>query len=300
MNACYRMLSFTFFLFFPFVLQAAPTQEILWLKNGDRLTGTIVRELSDHLLFQHEMLGTIEIKKETIQSVGAPPRPSKKDRKKGSLAWEKKIGAGYDLSRGNTVFEGLHGDFLINRNRLWVDEWTLKGSGLLEKANRDLLAQKADVSLRYAYSWKNWLYHFLRTDIDHDYFQNIQARVLPTIGAGYWLLDTDQTQFIFETGAGYEFNFYRNGERDNKPVLQLRNLISHWLTSRLETGTETYYIPTFADFGDWRLTNETFLKFALSQKVSLKLELENEFRSKPHQGAKKHDLRLKSGIEYEF
>jgi len=209
------------------------------------------------------------------------------------LIWERRLSAGYELSDGNTDAERIFGDFLINRNRLRIDEWTLEGSAAQEYSNDKKNTQRADGSIRYAYTFWEKFYNFYR-------FEGIKARLLPSTGVGYWFSDTETLKLLAETGAGWQFEFFEDEKEDLEPVLHARGFFTKKITENLELGTDFYYFPVLEDFGDYRFEGEGFLRASVAEHVALKIKLEDQYRSKPRQGAKRNDLRLISGLELNF
>lgn len=292
-----KFISFAAF-FFLLVTPKAMAESIV-LQNGDRLTVKIVRETPDTLWVEHETLGQLEIRRKEVASIPAAPA-KKEERKRGDLEWKRKLSAGYDFSRGNTDTRRLNGDLLVNRNRLWIDEWTLKASGTQAYIQDKRNAQVAEGSLRYGHSITKKLYNFYRFSAEHDYFENVRARLLPSTGLGYWFFDTEKIKLLAETGIGYQYELFRDGGRQGAVVGHARNMISRKITERVEVGNDLYYFPAIADFGDYRFEDEAFLKFAISERLALKIQIKDQYRSMPRRDAKKNDLQFTSGLEYSF
>ena len=283
--------------FFLFATSHALAESIV-LQNGDRLTAKIVRETPAAIFVEHETLGQFEIRRKDVASVSAKPAP--KERKRGDLAWQRKLSTGYDFTRGNTDTRGLNGDLLFNRNRLWIDEWTLKASGTQSYIKNKRNAQVVEGSLRYGHSITKKLYDFYRFSAEHDYFENVRARLLPSTGLGYWFFDTEKTKLLAEIGIGYQYELFREGGREGTIVGHGRNMISRKITEHVEVGNDLYFFPAITDFGDYRFEDEAFLKFAISEHLALKIKIKDQYKSMPRGDAKKNDLQFTSGLEYSF
>lgn len=287
---------FTALFILPF---AARTEaQVVTLQNGDKLTGTVLSETPELLVLDHAVLGRLEIKKSAL----SPADEKKKEPAKGDVEWERKIAAGYEMASGNTEYQRLNGDFLFNRNELWVNEWTFKGKGTVEHgADSKLTVQRGDSSLRFAKSLTQKLYNFYRISAEHDRFENLNARIIPTTGLGYWLSDKDDFKLLTEGGVGYQWEFLHPDGVEQKVLLHTRAMISKKLTERLETGFDHYYFPTLRDFGDYRIESEAFLRYAFSEQLALKITAQNQYQSRPKsETTKKNDFRLISGLEYSF
>jgi len=279
---------------FLFCYFAPAYSEIVLLSNGDQLKGKIERETTESLFVRHEILGVLEIPKTRIAAVKAKPR------ERGDLILERKVGVNYDLSKGNTDTQSIGGDFLFNRNRLWIDEWTLKGSALKQFSDKKSITQRWDASLRYAHTFWEKYYNFYRLSTEHDYYEGIKLRLTPTAGVGYWFSDTDILKLMAETGLGYEEEFYRPEGRAGKPILHTRVFASKKIGDKTEAGMDFYFFPSLRDFADYRSELEAFLKFKISEHFGFKVQLKDQYKSRPRNEAKKNDLQMLSGLEYSF
>jgi putative salt-induced outer membrane protein YdiY len=273
--------------------------DVLTLRNGDRLSGTVVSQTQDMIVFDHELLGQMQIKRSLVETQASAaaehPKPEK-----GDLEWVRKLTAGYEMASGNTEFQRFNGDFLVNRNRVWVNEWTFKGDGTLEKTKDKLSVQKGQTSLRYAYSLSKKLYNFYRVSAEHDLFENLSARIIPSTGLGYWLTDRDDLKLLGEAGAGYQWEFFRPDDEESAPILHTRAMIEKKLSDHVSAGFDHYYFPRLNEFGNYRMETEAFLRFLFSEQFALKVKAQNQYHSRPKKNAEKNDFRLVSGLEYSF
>jgi len=275
--------------------------EIFTLQNGDHLTGKVIQETKDTLWIQHEILGRLEIGRDRLAApVSAEPAKDTDSRVKGEVLWERKIGGGLEIARGNTDKELINGDLSINRNRRWVDEWTVKAGAAASTVNHRKEKQKADGSIRYGRSFNKKAYHFYRIGAEHDFLENVKARVIPTAGVGYWFYDKDALKSMVEAGAGYEYEWLRPEGRDGRPVGHGRFMVMKKIGDKGETGFDLYYFPQLTDFGNWRLQGEAYASAAMTEHLSLKVTLKDQYRSRPVKEAKKNDLSLVSGVEVNF
>ncbi len=282
---------------------AARAEEIV-LKNGDRLQVEILEESLETVKVRHEVLGDMMIRRTHLTSVsrerGSPPAGEKMVPEKGELVLDRRLGAGYEAKRGNTDTDALRGDFLYNRNRRWIDEWTVKGRGTQEYNQDKKTTQRADASIRYARSFNKKLYHFYRVGGEHDRFENIDLRLTPTAGPGYWIWDREDLKLLAETGIGYEYEFRRQAEDDGALIGHFRESFSKKIGSSIEFGEDVYFFPHLTEFSDYRLEGEVYLRFILTRHLAFKLKASDQYRSEPLEGKKKNDLQFTSTIEWLF
>ena len=96
---------------------------------------------------------------------------------------------GYNKSSGNTQNSQLSMSLYANR-KTDHDEFTIKGNSLYSSSNNNMDAQKWFASMRYAFSFRErkW-YNFYKLESDHDKFANVDYRIVPSAGIGYWFSD---------------------------------------------------------------------------------------------------------------
>lgn len=293
-------LFFLLFFCFPLCVQA----EVLVLQNGDRLTGAITRETPKVIFLQHESLGKLKVPKSQIKQFPSDkpsPSPDEEKRKKGDLEWKRKAAAGVEIARGNTEFTRWGADYELNRNRRWIDEWTLKGGATVEKSREELTVQKANNMVRYGYSITKKVYNFYRVNTEHDYFENLKLRVTPSTGVGYWFADTPSFKLLGEPGIGYEWEFLRPDGVEHGAIGHLRGMISKKIGERTEVGLDHYYFPKLTEFKNYRMETEAFWRLKLTEHLNYVLKIQNQYHSQPLNGrAKKNDFLLGSKLEYSF
>lgn len=274
--------------------------EVITLQNGDRLTASIIWQGSNTVLIHHDALGRLEVPRNEIKSMTQNPSDKSREKKKGDKEWKRKIGVGYEVVRGNTDYNLLNGDVIWDRNRIWIDQWTLKANGNYQKSHGVLNAQHAQASLRYAFSIHKALYNFYRIAAEHDYFQDLKLRLTPSAGLGYWFLENSKTSLLGESGLGYQFEFYRPSVERSEPILHTRAMFSHKLNEHLEIGMDSYYFPSLRDFEIYRFESEGFLKIPFSKRWAFNFKIQDHYHSRPRKEAKKNDVRLVSLLEYSF
>lgn len=104
------------------------------LNNGDKLSGRVLDVNSDRVILEHEVLGTLTLDQNAIQTVKrehpepvvTPPSPPAL-----AIEWEREIEAGYDLARGNTKEEQLSGRVSAHR-KTDHNDLTLKANAAKE------------------------------------------------------------------------------------------------------------------------------------------------------------------------
>ena len=297
-----------FYLFIAILLvwKCVRADEVL-LVNGDRITGDIVKEDEDGTDLRTAAMGMVRVRKSFIskvERVGAAASDTGPVDKKTEIVWKRELEAGYNASRGNTETGEVTGGFLLNRNRKHVDEITLKGNMYYSEADKKMDAEKWYTMARYAFSFgsqKKW-YNFYRIETDHDRFADIDYRVLPATGVGYWFFDLGSLKLFAEAGIGWEHTSYRDKDKDfDEAVLSSRAYFEKTLFGNTKISEDFYFFPAFRDFDLYRFRSETAVTSAINSRFSVRFSLVDEYNSEPESDdIEKNDLRLTSSLVASF
>jgi len=219
------------------------------------------------------------------------------------VIWQREISAGYDRTSGNTHASQLTVSGHINRNRKHIDEITLKGETYYSSSARKMNAQKWHGMGRYAFSFgqdKKW-YNFYKLEGDHDRFANIDYRLIPASGLGYWFFDSAETKLLLELAVGLEHTDYRDQTKDTDEIVLIpRVFFEKTLFGKSKISQNVYAYPQVEDFNNYRLHSETTLTSPVTEGLSLRLSLIDDYNSNPPAATEKNDIRVVSSLAYSF
>lgn len=277
----------------------------VYLKNGDRITGEIIKENKKEISVKTKAFGVISIRRDSLERIvkaGVEKLPEE-SREVKEVIWKREIAAGYNRTTGNTRDSQLSASFFISRNKKHASEITLKGDVYYSSTDRKMNAQKWRGIARYAFNFgstRKW-YNFYRLESDHDRFADIDYRIIPSAGVGYWFYDLPGIKFMAELAAGLDHTNYRSKTKDrDEAILIPRAFFEKELFANLKISQDLYLYPAFEDFSQYRLRSETIFTVALNKKLSLRLSLIDDYNSVPLIDTKKNDLRLISSLAYSF
>ena len=129
------------------------------------------------------------------------------------MAWKKEISVGYSKSTGNTQNKQLSASLSANRKTSY-NEIALKGESLYTSSNNNMDTQKWYLMGRYAFSfWNKKWYNFYKLESDHDKFANINYRITPSTGVGYWFSDSEVWKAMVEVGVGSQHTNFRDSTK---------------------------------------------------------------------------------------
>ncbi|MFC1704554.1 YdiY family protein [Candidatus Omnitrophota bacterium] len=278
----------------------------VFLKNTDRISGVITE--GDGVLFvETEAMGTVPVKKEFIDRVVTDaelkeqPEIQVAEEEAPAVEWTKEISVGYDKTSGNTQKSSLSTALVLKR-KTEDDEFDFKGDTYYSESNNKMDAQKWNLMTRYALSfWEKDWFNFYKVDVNHDRFANIDYRIVPSAGIGYWFFDNDDEKLMVELGAGVQYTNYNDGTSDEtEPVLIPRAYGEKRIFKNARISEDITLYPSLQDAGDYRLHSETALTNPINDELSLKLSWINDYDSNPAAGIKDHDMSLITSLVYSF
>lgn len=217
-----------------------------------------------------------------------------------SISWAettiaRKLSLGGQLAGGNTDVQSFHTEFLLNRNRKFVDEITAKGSFDREFSSGTETQFKAYSALRLAHSLSKDYYRYYKLEAFHDRFQDIDLRLIPTVGLGYWFINEKDFRSMIEAAVGYQKEYLINKTADEMFVLTLsHNLLWGVFSNDLDVYTAVN------DLDNYRFINVAKLKIKLNKHYAAKLSLKDEFNNRPAAGVQKNDVSFTTSLEYAF
>lgn len=282
-----------------FIWQIHAYSEEIHLKNGDRLSGEIIEQNDANIFLKTDAIGTILIKRNHIDYIGSAEKEilAQTD----EMLWQREASLGYNQSSGNTQNNQFSLTFSANRKTDY-DEFIIKADTFYSSSNEKMDAQKWYGMARYAFSFlRNKWYNFYKIEADHDRFADINYRVIPVRGVGYWLFDNPDLKAMAEVGLGLEYtNFRSTAKNSSEIILAPRVFLEKKFFDSLKVSQDIIMYPYLGEIGEYRLRSETSLVNPINDKLSLKLSLIVDYNSAPSGNTKNSDMRLISGLTYAF
>lgn len=282
-----------------FIWQIHAYSEEIHLKNGDRLSGEIIEQNDASISLKTDAIGTILIKRNHIDYIGSAEKEILAPTEE--IRWQRKASLGYNQLSGNTQNNQFSLTFSANRKTDY-DEFIIKANTFYSSSNEKMDAQKWYGMARYAFSsLRNKWYNFYKIEADHDRFADINYRVIPIAGVGYWLFDNPDLKAMAEVGLGLEYtNFRSTAKNSSEIILAPRVFLEKKFFDSLKVSQDIIMYPYLGEIGEYRLRSETSLVNPINDKLSLKLSLIVDYNSVPSKGTKNSDTRIISGLTYAF
>ncbi len=213
--------------------------------------------------------------------------------------WKTEVSLGYNQATGNTRNSQLNAAIDANR-KTDADELTVKASTLYSSQNKKMDGQKNTGSIRYAFSfWEKEWYGFYKFAAEHDRFANIDYRIIPSAGIGYWLSDTSQWKAMAEVGLGLEHTEFNDNTKEETDIILIpRGFVEKKIFDEVTISQELVLYPNLDQTDQYRFRAETKFTNPLTENMSLRFSFIDEFNSSPAGDAKKNDTRTILSLVY--
>lgn len=323
-------------IFFLAVSQAGADEVVL--VGGDVLHGKIIEQSDLAIVLEHNDLGRIEISRERIKSVTFDAREtteseeaskeaeiktqqqteaekiegsswldrrfkkidawSSERKKKG---WSFSADLSLDNSTGNTDEQSMR--IGVNAKRVLEDRRFIMDFSYFNKVSESATTDNK-ASLGITRDWlkpeSRWFY-FLMGRFDYDEFESWEERAAGHVGPGYHLIKKDKLTVDLRAGAGARKEW--GSENDDVRPEGLGGVELSWkITERQSLNASSFIYPVLSDTDDFRTRSSMDWRFLLEKesKMSFLIGLLHEYQAIVDPGKDRNDLRIYTGIRYEF
>lgn len=315
---------------------ATATADEVRMKNGDRLTGTIVR-LEGSLLYlrapyAHDTLaisweavdclvsgnslpvavgdnrfviGTISCPESGIalieESPSSPPVPTPltQVRAINPSTYSGLFSLGGSFYSGNTNANAVSASarFKVKKQR---HRFTVDGRYNYGETNGKTAISNSSASFKYDLFTGEKLYGYAQSLTEHDRFADLNLRTTEGLGVGYQLFESKQFNLFVEGGASYLLEDF-SGSEDRQDATGRWSLGIDW---EVVPGRLTFFHRQEGFYsiiaGSTVLHAEQGLRIPLFENLYANFEADYRFNSAPAAGTRKSDLNLILGITYQY
>jgi len=308
------------------------------LVGGDVIHGKIIGQSDLAVVLEHNDLGRIEISRDRIKSMtfdspetGEATEPSKEAEIKAQqqTETEKTQGSGWlepkfkkldswsskmkkkgwsfsadlslDNSTGNTDEQSLR--IGVDAKRVLEDRrFTMDFSYFNKVSESTTTDNKASLGVV-----RDWLkpespwFFFLMGRFDYDEFESWEERAAGHVGPGYHLIANDKVTLDLRVGAGARKEW--GSDNDDVRAEGLGGINFNWkITERQSLNASSFIYPVLSDTDDYRTRTSMDWRFMLHKesKMSFLVGLLHEYQAIVDPGKDRNDLRIYTGIRYEF
>ncbi len=293
---------------------------VLNLRNGDRLTGTIIDETTNQITFRstwHNILviPLAEIKsREGLQPapavqapqpnvpipspaptvISVPPVTAKKAKR-----WAGEAQMGLDLLFSERDRQLLSGRFKSTYSAPPLLA-SLDYQGAYGKTDGLISDNRMFGSVKVDWNFAKHLYAYTLGAAGYDEVARIDFRYEVGPGLGAHVLKTANVVLNVEGGGNYQVQFRKEEERVDSYYLRLAEDFTWKITSRLTWDEKFEFFPRVEHWEQYRFRAETNLRFALVNNLSVILTLMDQYDTQPARGVPQNILQLTSSIGVKF
>lgn len=322
------------------LVTSTAAQDVVWLKNGDRFTGKIVKASAKELVMKLAIGPEIKIPIKEIRTFSSDHPLSVKlddDRvlegqlkrvdKEGFVVttpkgdqqvtdvarikavsdpavepdiWDAKIYAAASVNRGNSNQRSAHIDGAL------VGTWAkasmkLEGAWDYGDAEDELTTRRAYGQLQGNWNFIERAYLYARDRLEGDTFQDLTYRNTLGGGGGFKVVKTDAVWLDLEVGSSWVREDFTGGLSDNDYASGDGTLRFGWtITDGVVLGEEALGFVNLEETDDYRLRSKTTLDVALNSQLSITFALILQYWNEPPPDVKKEDVQYLAGLTWNF
>ncbi len=215
-------------------------------------------------------------------------------------AWAGTVGAGINLTQGNTdtlnynlAFDVLHP--LSTRSVLKTTGLYLRGT-----QNDTLNVNRTSLGVRNEITISGRTFFFGKLDYLRDTFKAIDYLVAPGAGLGFKAVDSARTKYVVDAALGAVTEKNPLEERRTSGAITLGEKLTHQLTSTASIKHEATALWKTRDLDDSLYTLSAGISAALSSRAQLSFEVLNVYKNRPPGLTKKNDVALITALTTKF
>lgn len=299
------------------------------LKNGDRLTGKVIKQDEDKIVLQTEFAGDITISKTNVEKIlldasyskeaekVAESETEKKEEKTASASatatksralgftagWDGTANLGFSLTSGNsktsTFTAGIRAEKSSERNK-----WTAYTNSLWNRnrvAGINVTTSNAVWGgLRYDRNITKKVFAFGSYDFERDKPQLLNFRSVVGAGLGYHAVKNDNTELDFFGGAAWNKTWYVGGLTKSSAEALVGNTLKHKLNDKVKFQQGFTFYPNLTDTGEYRFVFDSTLSADLTKRIGWFVTIADRHNSLPLLGVEKNDFLFATGLKVGF
>ena len=171
-----------------------------------------------------------------------------------------------------------------------------------EDDGEDITADELRGFLRQEYDLTKRIFGFGSFEAEHDGVESLSYRLIPKIGAGYKIVNTEDAYFAVDAGPAYVYERFYDDSLNNYLSLAFgaeSKLELPWLDASWFTRVD--YLPSITDWvDDYRLRGETGLLVPIVEQLSLKASVVDAYNSQPAEDTSANSLTTLLGLSLTY
>jgi putative salt-induced outer membrane protein YdiY len=214
--------------------------------------------------------------------------------------WHYNVGADITGKRGNSDENGTS---VRAEAVLASDNDVLKFYTSVDRADTDGEDTSDEIIFGSSYTsyFSDKLGWYVSSELERDPFESIDLRASVSAGMSYWVYNQSDFSLELQSGFGYRHESFEDGNNINTPILDIR--LNHlWQVNTWMNLTNSFiFMPSITDYFDYLLVQDSGITMPIGgSRWSLRLGLQNDYKSEPAEERKKLDTTYYSRLLLNF
>jgi putative salt-induced outer membrane protein YdiY len=172
----------------------------------------------------------------------------------------------------------------------------------VDESDEEITGDELRGFLRHEHDLDTRWFAFGSLEAEHDGIEDLSIRLIPKIGSGYKIVNSETLLLAVDAGFAYVYQKYFGGETESFPALAFgaeKAWKLPWLGASWNTRLD--YLPSISDpMDDYRLRGETGLLIPIVEQLSLKASLVDEYNSQPAEDAVSNSIATLLGLSFVY
>jgi putative salt-induced outer membrane protein YdiY len=172
----------------------------------------------------------------------------------------------------------------------------------VDESDEEVTGDELRGLLRHEHDLAARVFGFGSLEAEHDGIEDLAIRLIPKLGAGYKLVNTETLRFSVDAGFAYVYQRYFGGDTESFPSLAF-GAESDWELPWFGASWHTRldYLPSLDDpMDEYYLRGETGLLVPIVEQLAFKASLVDEYNSQPADDAVANSLTTLLGLSFVY
>jgi putative salt-induced outer membrane protein YdiY len=214
------------------------------------------------------------------------------------FVWSGHVDVGLSKTSGNTRNEAYNVDAeAIGRGE--KDRITLGGEYHREDADDRRTVDNLWLGAQYDRFLSEVWYLYASTSVERDEFKDLNLRTMVGAGAGYQVIDTEDTQLSFEAGPAYVIEDFDTSPDNFFMAARWATRYSMWVFERFAQLFHNHELLfNLDDTNDYLLRSETGARVPIREGINVAAQVDWDYDNQPPPGTDKSDTRYVLSVGY--
>lgn len=217
-----------------------------------------------------------------------------------SINWEVRLNAGISGAKGNSEVFNSSAGSFIQR-RSEKSRTTFDSQYIYETNNGDKSKDEWYSDLKYDYFFSKKIYSFSNIRAQQDDIANLDLRLSLSPGLGYQWFESKELNFSTELGIAYLYENFSNGDGENSELTgRLAYYFDKLVFEKISLFNNLQFYPKLSDTTDLYITTSAGIRSHITDTFFTEAKATLEYDTTPAKNAKKTDLYYTIGLGMNF